>query len=222
MKNQTPIQEQTYFGALLTMAAGGIDAYSFLFHGEVFAGLQTGNLILIGVNLGKGDLAAVLRYLTSIIAFFVGTIIIRILQKHAWLGTHDSTRRKVVLTYEIVLLALVALLTSFVPSLITTIILSITAAAELQEFRKLNGGPFTPLMMTGNLRMLGETSLDAIAYHDAAARKKFSATITIMTTFAIGALLVAALSPLLHQLTVVIPMFVLLVPLLILNTTKVA
>lgn len=52
MINKIPTYEKTFFGALLTMAAGGIDAYSYIFHGQVFAGLQTGNMILLGVNLG--------------------------------------------------------------------------------------------------------------------------------------------------------------------------
>lgn len=52
---RTKHTESTVFGALLTMAAGCIDAHSYLLHGQVFAGLQTGNLILLGVRLGQGE-----------------------------------------------------------------------------------------------------------------------------------------------------------------------
>ena len=42
-------------GALLAATAGSLDGYTFLHQGAVFAGLQTGNLILLGVHLGGGQ-----------------------------------------------------------------------------------------------------------------------------------------------------------------------
>ena len=50
-----PIHERLLIGTLLTAAAGSFDAYTYLLHGEVFAGLQTGNVILLGVHLGQGQ-----------------------------------------------------------------------------------------------------------------------------------------------------------------------
>lgn len=40
--------ERLEFGMALAATAGGLDAYTYLVHGEVFAGLQTGNFILLG------------------------------------------------------------------------------------------------------------------------------------------------------------------------------
>ncbi|MEG0079125.1 DUF1275 family protein, partial [Enterococcus sp.] len=48
-----PLHERLIIGVFLAAAAGGLDAYTYLFHGEVFAGLQTGNFILLGLNLGQ-------------------------------------------------------------------------------------------------------------------------------------------------------------------------
>lgn len=204
------VHDRLAIGALLTMAAGGLDAYSFLFHGEVFAGLQTGNLILLGVNLGRGQLATAGHYALSILAFFIGTLIIRSLQHHAWLGTHHQTRRNVVIIYEAVLLLLISLTNTWLPNWAATALLSITAAAELQEFRTLNGKPFTPLMMTGNLRTLAETSFDAVVEHDHAARKRLGTTATIMVTFMLGALAVAVVRPWLHGFALLVPVVVLI------------
>lgn len=213
MINKIPTYEKTFFGALLTMAAGGIDAYSYIFHGQVFAGLQTGNMILLGVNLGQGHWSASLRYIISILAFFVGTIIIRIMQRSTWSDEHENGHRKLVLIYEAVLLLIIAGISQFVPSIIATILLSITAAAELQEFRRLNGGPFTPLMMTGNLRTLAETSFDALIFHETAAVNKLKTTASIMVTFIIGAALIAISTPIISKFSIVIPAIVILIAL---------
>lgn len=48
------VHERLEFGMALAATAGGLDAYTYLVHGEVFAGLQTGNFILLGVHLGQG------------------------------------------------------------------------------------------------------------------------------------------------------------------------
>lgn len=51
METKIPVHETLIIGILLAMSAGGLDAYTYLVHGEVFAGLQTGNLILLGIHL---------------------------------------------------------------------------------------------------------------------------------------------------------------------------
>jgi uncharacterized membrane protein YoaK (UPF0700 family) len=200
-----PPAERTRFGAVLTMAAGSIDAYSYLFHGQVFAGLQTGNLILLGLNLAQGHLKYSLRALISILAFFVGTLIIRWLQRQPTFSQRPIKRQKIVLLYEMALLLLVACTTQWLPALLTTMLLSITAAAELQEFRRLNGGPFTPLMMTGNLRTLAETAFDAFFYRESAALKKLQATAIIMFMFTLGAAGIVVVTPFLHQFSLLLP-----------------
>src|SRR5699024_2087056 len=75
-----PVYEQLLFGCGLTMVAGALDAYAYLEHGAVFAGLQTGNLVLLGVSLGHFQLATVGRYLAALVAFVVGVLIVRVLQ----------------------------------------------------------------------------------------------------------------------------------------------
>lgn len=79
-----PLHEQLLFGCGLTMTAGALDAYSYLAHGAVFAGLQTGNLILLGTHLGQLQLSAIGRYLTAMVAFMVGTMLVRSLQACIW------------------------------------------------------------------------------------------------------------------------------------------
>jgi len=189
------------------MVAGALDAYSYLEHGEVFAGLQTGNLILLGINLGKLQVAVVGRYLTAMIAFMVGTMLIRGLQH--FLEKKRGNLQATVLWIELVLLVCVAITTSILPDIAITALLSLTAAAELQGFRKLKGTPFTPLMMTGNFRTIAESLFDGVRYRDQAARTKATDTLTVMGSFALGAAIVGLLSKTLQGFTVVIPMIIL-------------
>jgi len=189
------------------MVAGALDAYSYLEHGEVFAGLQTGNLILLGISLGKFQVAVVGRYLTAMIAFMVGTMLIRGLQH--FLEKRHGNLQVTVLWIELFLLVCVAITTSILPDIAVTALLSLTAAAELQAFRKLKGAPFTPLMMTGNFRTVAESLFDGVRYRDKAARTKATDTLVVMGSFALGAAIVGLFSKTLRGFTVIIPILIL-------------
>ena len=40
---------------LLTLTGGFLDAYTFMLRGGTFANAQTGNIVMTGVNLAKGN-----------------------------------------------------------------------------------------------------------------------------------------------------------------------
>lgn len=96
--------------------------------------LQTGNSILLGVSLSKGQFVKVGYYLIAIIAFGLGTIFIRHMQH--FFKQNYLKRAYFVLGYEFVLMVLVAMISQRAPDVITVMLLAITAAAQLQEFRK--------------------------------------------------------------------------------------
>ena len=56
MKNKD-IFTHPLIAILLAITSGGIDAYTFIQQGGVFAGLQTGNSILFGISLANHDFA---------------------------------------------------------------------------------------------------------------------------------------------------------------------
>lgn len=215
-----PLHERLIIGVFLAAAAGGLDAYTYLFHGEVFAGLQTGNFILLGLNLGQGDFTAILRYLVPITAFFIGSVATRFLQHQLADDTSLRSRQKIVLILEISLMVGVALLSPYISDKFASALLSLAAAAQLQEFRKLHAGPFTSLMMTGNLRTLGETTWDAFIHHDQKASAKFKDTAIIIFSFVCGATLNSLLANVLGFATITLSAVILLIPLFILHFTK--
>lgn len=182
------VYERLLSGALLAMAAGALDAYTYLEDGGVFAGLQTGNLILTGLRVGQGDYGEITQGIVSLIMFAVGVAIIRVIQYHY--PSELALRRKVVtLSYEIILFVLVSFLAGRVSILLTTGLLAMAAAAQLQEFRTMKNCPFTSLMMTGNVRTLSENVLDFVAQGDKKALRKAGDIVTIIGSFFIGALL---------------------------------
>ncbi|MGO3791220.1 MAG: YoaK family protein [Enterococcus gilvus] len=178
------MHERLAFGMALAATAGGLDAYTYLVHGEVFAGLQTGNFILLGIHLGQGDWGALMHYLIPIFSFALGALMARYLQTKI---LRDQQLR--FLLIEIFLLLIVGIFSPQLPSLVANALLSITAATQLQEFQRLKGKPFTSLMMTGNLRNLATNFFEGYFTHDKAKQEAFSDTLLILASFVVGAFL---------------------------------
>lgn len=63
------------FALLITGASGFLDAYTFLVRGGVFANAQTGNVILLALNLAHGEIRQASAHLWPIIAFAGGAVI---------------------------------------------------------------------------------------------------------------------------------------------------
>ena len=51
------MSESLLIGVLLSISGGLMDAYSYLYRGQVFANAQTGNVLLFSVHLSKGEWA---------------------------------------------------------------------------------------------------------------------------------------------------------------------
>jgi len=182
-----PINERLIVGSLLAAAAGGFDAFTYLLHGGVFAGLQTGNLILLGVHLGQGQFDLVWRFVVPIVSFIIGTMIARLIQHQLRHHKRPLFQQQAIIIWELILIVFVAILSPSLPDIPVSALISMAAAAQLQEFRKLKGGPFTSLMMTGNLRTLAEGLYDGAFYHSETALAKSADIATIIVSFVIGA-----------------------------------
>ena len=61
--------------ALLALAAGCVDAVSFLALGRVLTAAMTGNTLLLGIAAGQADAAAALRALTALAGFLAGAVL---------------------------------------------------------------------------------------------------------------------------------------------------
>ena len=87
MKKQ--MSESLLIGTLLAVSGGLMDAYSYLFRGQVFANAQTGNILLLSVHLAQQEWRLALQYACPVIAFSIGiawaTITRHISKRSGWL-----------------------------------------------------------------------------------------------------------------------------------------
>lgn len=207
MKNKD-IFTHPLIAILLAITSGGIDAYTFIEQGGVFAGLQTGNSILFGISLANHDFAQSLKYIFSIIFFALGIVIIKVMQRKL---DSINTRKVIIMFYEIVVIMIVGLLVKDTSSVLIVGLLSLVSAAQLQEFKLLKGNPFNPLMMTGNISKIANNAYLALVDHDKKAKSLLIDTIMVITSFILGTFIMGIVDHYLNAYSVL----VLIIPLLL-------
>ena len=74
MAKPKQMSENFILGIILAAVGGYLDAYTYLVRGGVFANAQTGNIVLLGINLAEGSYLNALQYLFPIAAFSVGVL----------------------------------------------------------------------------------------------------------------------------------------------------
>ena len=150
-ENNISIHESFSVGALLALAGGFLDAYTYLSRGGVFANAQTGNMVLLGIRLAERNWGGAVRYLIPIIAFAAGVLLAEWIQS-ALKGRANVRWRQAVLLLEIALLAIIG----FVPdgrwNWAVNVAVSFVCALQGEAFRTMHGLSYATTMCTGNLR----------------------------------------------------------------------
>ena len=111
MKKEINMSHTLTVGYLLAFAGGFLDVYTYICRDGVFANAQTGNMVLLGVNVAKGDFLPALSYLIPVLAFVLGVVISYFI-KSKFLENDFLQWKQIVLGVEIASLIAVA----FVPS----------------------------------------------------------------------------------------------------------
>lgn len=186
---------------LLSITSGGIDAYTFIEQGGVFAGLQTGNSILFGISLANHEFDQSLKYIFSIIFFALGIVIIKVMQRKL---DSINIRKVIIMFYEIVVIMIVGLLVKNTSSVLIVGLLSLVSAAQLQEFKLLKGNPFNPLMMTGNISKIANNAYLALVDHDKKAQLLLMDTIMVITSFILGTFIIGIVDHYLNAYSVLV------------------
>lgn len=87
-----------------------MDAYSYLFRGEVFANAQTGNILLCSVALSQGEWGVAVQYAFPVLAFGLGILMTFLIRQRFRNRTNRIHWRQLGVLAEILLLTLVAFL----------------------------------------------------------------------------------------------------------------
>ncbi|MFF4490003.1 YoaK family protein [Streptomyces sp. NPDC001544] len=166
-------------GVLLAIVGGGLDAYTYVGRGGVFANAQTGNIVLLGVAAAGRQWSEALRHIPPIIAFVLGVLVAESL-KRPRVAARVRWPARAALVLEILVLSCVGLLPSGTADTAATVLVAFTASLQVATFRKLVDTAYSTAMTTGNLRTATQSAYLAVIERDwdAARRaRRFSAVI---------------------------------------------
>lgn len=176
---------------LLAFTGGGLDAFVYLNHGQVFAAAMTGNTVLLGIALVHGSVHGMLHHLFPLLAFFAGIWCAKLLEGH--LKEHAIT---IGLACEIVVLFAASWMPGGFPDLVFVPVISLAAAYQVASFRSVDAYSYNSTFMTGNIRTAVDGLYDAL---DPARRRnglrKFRELSLIIGGFLAGATVGAVLAP---------------------------
>src|SRR5437763_15837674 len=122
------------------------------------ANAQTANLVLLWVYASIGEWARALHFVPPMAAFAIGVLIA------AWLRRAAGERASAISTLiEILLLVAVGVLHNRLPELAGTLGISFVAAMQTAVFTRVEGVPYSSVMITGNLRQTIEGAFAALS-----------------------------------------------------------
>lgn len=150
LKFSKQMSESIKLGVILAIAGGFMDAYSYMCRGKVFANAQTGNILLLGINISERNWHMALHYLVPVLAFAIGIALADLVK----IRTKDLTLlhwRQISVFCEAVILLSV----SFIPqdfNLVANALTSLACGIQVESFRKIHGNGIATTMCIGNLR----------------------------------------------------------------------
>ncbi len=180
-------------GGLLAIVGGFLDAHTYILRGGVFANAQTGNVVLLAVNLAKGAFYQASYYLIPILAFALGVYVTEII-KTRFIKIGFLQWEHFIILIEILLLFIVGFLPLSVPHGIVNVTISLLCSIQVNSFRKIDGIPYASTMCTGNLRSCFESLFKYTHHKDRQALISFFKYIGIILFFILGACIGAILS----------------------------
>ena len=151
VKQEKQVSETLGIAFILTFVGGFLDTYSYLLHNKVFANAQTGNIVLLAMNITERDFHTAFSYFLPIIAFVCGIFLAQ------WIRSLFQTSpnihwRQITVFMEILALLGIAFIPANTYNHLANCMISCICAIQVESFRKVHGKPFTTTMCTGNLR----------------------------------------------------------------------
>ena len=188
------MSEALPLGLLLALTGGILDAYTYLNRGAVFATAETGNLVLLGVNLAMGHWLKVIYYLLPLSSYAAGLLVTLAFHRRSdKLFFH--WRQFVVLTE-----CLVVLLATIIPQgeldPLVNCMIAFISAMQVQTFRKFRGCACATTMCTGNLRSGVEALYFHLADKEPGSLDRAKVYFGLIAFFVTGAVICSMLAPL--------------------------
>jgi len=154
--SETPVLvcEKRWVYCALIFTAGFFGAFTYLLRGNVFCNAQTGNVVLMGLALGKGNWGYALYYLIPITAYIMGAFLSELLPnpvKH-----HIPIRWETLfMAVEIVAVIILGFLPESMPVQVSQVIINFIASMQYNTFRQSNGVSMATTFATNHIRQIG-------------------------------------------------------------------
>ncbi len=143
------MSESIILNLILALSGGAMDAYSYLARGKVFANAQTGNILLLGINLASANFNRALKFFLPITAFVLGIFTANIIR---YICRERAFHwRQIAVFMEILLLAIVPFI-SKENNAISNGLISLACGIQVQSFQSIYGNSIATTMCIGNLR----------------------------------------------------------------------
>lgn len=205
--------------AILFFFGGFQNAYTYINCGKVFANLQTGNLVLMSINLADGNFPLVIRYLVPLTSFWLGCFVGSIVDvkckqnfKIHW--------RTIVLLIELVCVIIAGLLPESY-DLASAAVITFNSALSLQGFKTVDNRTLPTTMMIGNMRKAIEYITRYALLHKKEDMKEFRIVFWLLIVFLLGAIVSAKLSNYFYSRTILflIPLYIVAIVYLQIDTS---
>ncbi|MDD3217738.1 MAG: YoaK family protein [Lachnospiraceae bacterium] len=187
MERARQMSESIELGIVLALAGGFMDAYSYLCRDHVFANAQTGNLLLLGVNLAEKNWDIALRYASPVCAFVIGIAIADIIRLEFKQLSLVHWRQIIVLG-EAIVLAIVSQI-PLTQNLLANSLLSFACGMQVETFRKIRGNGIATTMCIGNLRSATQYMCEYFIHHKRINLEKGFLYYGIIVFFVLGAII---------------------------------
>lgn len=175
-------------GMLLALAGGFLDIYSYLARGKVFANAQTGNMVLLGVNIAERNIKGAFYYLIPICAFIIGIILSQII-KERFKKNQQIHWRQITVALEAAVLFVVMFIPQGEFNMVANVCISFVCSMQVQSFRKVHGNVYATTMCTGNLRSATEQLCNYRITKDRKNLKRSLQYYFIILIFIVGAII---------------------------------
>lgn len=177
--------ESIELGILLALSGGFMDAYSYIERGKVFANAQTGNMLLLGIHLSRGQLNLCLKYFFPVLAFTIGIALADIIKMRK---TNLFHWRQMTVILEIVIFLGVSMMPQSM-NLIANSLTSLACGLQVESFRKIHGQAMATTMCIGNLRSATSHMIQFFYGQDLESLKKGCLYFGIIICFILGAVI---------------------------------
>ena len=181
--------ERDWIYFVLIFVAGFLGAFTYVLRGGVFCNAQTGNVVLLGMQLGKGDWSGALYYLIPIGAYILGAVVSELLPnpvKHRLAVRWDT----LLIAVEMLVIVMLGFLPESAPVQISQVAVNFIASMQYNTFRQAEGVAVATTFVTNHIRQVGVgLAMEWRHRHDAEKphRRKFLTHLGMLLFFAAGA-----------------------------------